>query len=268
MAPDIILPYLWGGLVAAAIAIGAHRAHTLTTDGALAAFAVGTLTFGSGGWPATVLLLAFFVPSVGLSRLGKTRKRLLGDIAKGGPRDARQVLANGGASTVAIVLARIDTAHVEIWLAAFAAGYAAATADTWSTEIGTLAKGAPRSILTFRPIATGLSGGVTVQGTAAALAGALWIGSAALVMSYTAPIAALVVVLGFAGAILDSVLGAAAQALRFCPHCRRACENDPHVCGTATVPLRGYAWLDNDGVNLAATCIPAALAAAGTLVIG
>jgi uncharacterized protein (TIGR00297 family) len=257
---ELALPYAWGGLFAAAIALAAWRAQSLTADGAVAAFVVGTATFGSGGWAATVILLAFFLSSVGLSRVGKARKRGLRDIAKGGPRDARQVLANGGAATVCIVLARIDTAHAAGWLAGFATGYAAATADTWSTEIGTLARGTPRSILTGRPIATGLSGGVSVQGTLAALGGALWIALAAAATGYSVVVATIVGILGFGGALLDSVLGAAAQVLRYCPACDRACENDPHACGTPTTRLRGFSGLDNDGVNFAATAVPAALA--------
>jgi uncharacterized protein (TIGR00297 family) len=257
---ELALPYAWGGLFAAAIALAAWRARSLTVDGACAAFVVGTATFGSGGWAATIVLLAFFASSVGFSRLGKARKRALGDIAKGGPRDAMQVLANGGAATVCIVFARIDLAHAAAWLAGFATGYAAATADTWSTEIGTLARGTPRSILTGAPIATGLSGGVSVQGTLAALGGAIWIALAAAATGYGLAVAAIVAILGFGGALFDSVLGAAAQVLRWCPACERACENDPHVCGTRTTRLRGFAWLDNDGVNFAATALPAALA--------
>ncbi len=260
--PDLALPFVWGGLFAAAIALAAWRARSLTRGGALAAFVVGTATFGCGGIPATAILLAFFITSVGLSRLGKARKRALGDIAKGGPRDALQVLANGGAATACMVLAQIDHARAAGWLAGFATAYAAATADTWSTEIGTLARGFPRSILTGKPLATGLSGGVSWQGTLAAVAGALWIAIVAQAASYSLAVSAIVMALGFAGAMLDSLLGAAAQALRFCPRCERPCENDPHVCGTATTPLRGLAWLDNDGVNFAATTAPAGVAVA------
>jgi len=76
--------------------LAADRAHALTRGGALAAFVVGSVTYASGGIPFTAILLAFFVPSVAVSRIGRTRKRALVDIGKGGPRDALQVLANGG----------------------------------------------------------------------------------------------------------------------------------------------------------------------------
>jgi len=89
------LDLLIGALFAGAIAVAARRARALTTGGALAAFAVGTVTYASGTLGFTFVLLAFFVPSVVLSRVGKRRKRALVDIGKAGARDAMQVLANG-----------------------------------------------------------------------------------------------------------------------------------------------------------------------------
>jgi uncharacterized membrane protein len=57
-----------------------------------------------------------------------------------------------------------------------------------------------------------------------------------------------------AGALFDSLLGATVQAMFFCPTCGRETERHPrHSCGTATKHVRGWAWLDNDGVNFAAS---------------
>jgi hypothetical protein len=145
--------------------------------GAIAAFVVGALTFGAGTLGTALLLLAFFISSTLLSRAGKARKRELVDIGKGGPRDAAQVLANGGAATVcALAWVLVDHGNgSSFWFLAFAGAYAAATADTWGTEIGTLAAEPPRSIVSRKPIATGLSGGVTPAGTSAEIAGAVLI---------------------------------------------------------------------------------------------
>ena len=223
--------------------------HALTIGGAVAAFLVGTLTYGAGGWPYGVVLLTFFVTSVALSRAGRARKKRIVDIGKGGPRDATQVLANGGVATVCAVCALLF--HSVPWAAAFAGAYAAATADTWGTEIGTLARGAPVSILTFRPIATGLSGGVTLPGTAAEVAGALILAltAGALGVAPWFPVA----LAGIAGALVDSALGASLQVLRWCAQCQRTCETEPHVCGANTEIVRGANWMTNDGVNFACT---------------
>jgi uncharacterized protein (TIGR00297 family) len=250
-----------GALFAALIAGLAWRVRALSAGGAVAAFAVGTCTFGAGGLAGTAILLAFFISSVGLTRVGRARKRRLTDVAKGGPRDALQVLANGGVAT-ACILAALGGGNR--WSVAFAGAYAAATADTWGTEIGTLAAALPRSLFTARTLATGLSGGITAAGTAAEAAGALFI---ALVAAGTglAPdlrAAAAIAAGGIAGAFADSALGASVQERRWCPACERLCENDPHACGTETIHRGGLSWMSNDMVNFLATFAGAAVALA------
>lgn len=229
-------------------------------SGAIAAFIIGAITFGIGGWQAALVLFAFFIPSVALSRIGKRRKRELVDIGKQGARDAWQVAANGGIAAAALLLGPHFGAAA---FAAFAGAFAAASADTWGTEIGTLARGTPRSLFTLKPVSTGLSGGVTWQGTLAEIAGALVVAAIAAGLH----IAALssIAIAGVAGAFLDSALGATAQSLRFCPSCQRECEINPHACGTPTQLRRGFAWFENDAVNFAATACGAVIAALLTL---
>ncbi len=246
---------LIGCALALVVAFAAYRAHALTASGAIAAFIVGAATFSIGGWTAALVLFAFFIPSTLLSRIGKRRKRELVDVGKQGARDAWQVAANGGIAALAVLLApRFGSAM----LAAFAGGFAAASADTWGTEIGTLARGTPRSILTLRPVPAGLSGGITWQGTIAEIAGAFVVAAVAAVL-HLAPLVP-VAIAGIAGAFLDSVLGATAQSLRYCPSCARECETNPHACGTPTELRRGLGWFENDAVNFAATLCGAVVA--------
>jgi uncharacterized protein (TIGR00297 family) len=265
-----------GAAVAALIAFAAVRVHALTRSGAIAAFAVGALTFAAGTLGSALILLAFFLTSVAFSRAGKKRKRELVDIGKGGPRDAWQVLANGGIATACLLVwAYADHSNaLSPWFAAFAGAYAAATADTWGTEIGTLAAKPPRSILTGKVLATGLSGGVSSAGTAAEIAGAVLIAvltPAALLLALPGTPVTLhtlsrlllpVFVGGFGGALIDSLLGATLQDRRWCPACQRECEVSLHGCGTTTERRRGLPWLTNDAVNFAATAIGAAIASA------
>jgi uncharacterized protein (TIGR00297 family) len=228
----------------------------LTASGAVAATFVGTCAFGAFGAAGAGILLAFFVSSVLLSRYGKARKAKLVDVDKQGPRDAAQVLANGGAAALCALVALGGDPRFAI---AFCGAFAAATADTWATEIGTLMRRPPVSILTFRKMPTGLSGGVTIAGSVASIVGALWIALAASFAVGTAAIVAIALG-GIVGALADSILGASLQSLRWCPACGRACETNPHVCGTATVPARGASWITNDAVNFAATALGAAIA--------
>lgn len=226
-----------------------------------------------------MILLAFFLSSVALGRVGRARKKQLTDVGKLGARDAAQVLANGGVATAcALLLSIIPEPWFPVAVTAFAGAYAAATADTWGTEIGTLVRGAPRSIITLRPIATGISGGVTAAGTLAEAGGAAFIGLiAALLMPRSAMNAAMhidngfvefaaVALGGLAGAVADSILGATVQELRRCPACERTCEIDPHTCGTAAPLVRGVRGWSNDLVNGAATLIGALVAGSLALV--
>lgn len=228
-----------GAALAAIVAVLAYRARALTVHGAAAAFAVGTIVFGSGGWPAAAVLFAFFIPSTLISRIGGKH---------GPPRSGWQVLANG---SVAAVCALAATRGSSAFSAAFAGAFAAASADTWGTEIGTLSRRPPVSILTFRTLQAGRSGGVTVLGSGATVCGALCVALAASATG-VAPFWS-VAAGGIAGALLDSVLGASLQALRWCPSCECDCETRLHGCGAQTILRRGAGWLENDGVNFAAT---------------
>jgi len=276
------LDVLIGAAFAGIIAFVAWRAKALTRSGAIAAFVVGTLTYGAGTIGFTIILLAFFGSSVVLSRLGRARKHALVDVGKHGARDALQVLANGGVATACAVAFAFT--HDARWAIAFASAYAAATADTWATELGTLWGRSPRSIVNFKPMATGMSGGVTLIGTGAEIAGALWIGIFAplgIVLAFIGSGAdfgwasnvpsvvgiglgeiAVVPIAGVAGATADSLLGATVQELRRCDVCDRTCETDPHACGNPTRLVRGVRGLSNDVVNLVATAVGAGVAVA------
>jgi uncharacterized membrane protein len=60
---------------------------------------------------------------------------------------------------------------------------------------------------------------------------------------------------------VDSLLGAWVQVIYYCPACEKETERHPtHSCGTATMPLRGLPWLQNDWVNTACTLSGALIA--------
>jgi uncharacterized protein (TIGR00297 family) len=244
-----------GAFFAALVALFAYRANALTAAGAIAAFAVGAIVFGSGGWPAAAVLFAFFLPSTILSRVGADRKRLIAPDARQSARSAWQVVANGGvAALCAFAAPRLGAPFA----AAFAGAFAAASADTWGTELGMLSRRPPISILTLRTLRAGVSGGVTPLGLLSSVGGALCVALVAG-LARVAPFGA-VAAGGIAGAILDSVLGASLQALRWCPGCNCECETRRHHCGAATTLRRGASFLENDSVNFAATLCGAVVA--------
>jgi uncharacterized protein (TIGR00297 family) len=239
-----------GALLAAAIAVLAHRAGSLTTSGAVAALIVGTVC-AAAGWGWAVLLIAFFVASSLLSRLGEAEKtaRTASVVEKGAARDAVQVVANGGAYALAAVGALVT--GWSGWAAFGAGALATSTADTWATEIGTLAGGRPRSILSGRHLPVGASGGVTVVGTVASIAGSAFIAGVAALLGWHAAEARAAALAGVAGSVVDSLLGAVVQERRWCDRCVAATERHVHTCGTSTRRIGGVPGFQNDAVNLA-----------------
>jgi uncharacterized protein (TIGR00297 family) len=243
-------------VLAVAIAGIAYLRGSLSRSGAIAAVGVATACV-LAGWSWAILLIAFFVTSTALSGFGRVRKRAVtGDVVeKGGERDAVQVLANGGVyAALAIAYAGLPQPWIK---AAAAAALAASTADTWATEIGTLSRHAPRDILSFRPVAPGTSGGVTLAGTLASLGGAIFIAIVVVILGWPRSAAYGAVIGGFAGSLADSLLGSRLQEKMWCPQCERGTERAIHSCGTITVRAGGIPGIENDMVNFLSSVIGA-----------
>ena len=256
-----MLKLLLGFLFAALIAFAAYRAQSLSKSGAWGALLEGTIIFGLGGWEWAVLLMAFFVSSSALTRLfGKKKVSLNEKFDKGGTRDIGQVLANGAIASILAGLHFFFPAASWTWVM-FAASLAAVNADTWATELGVLSPSLPRLITSWKPVERGTSGGISLYGTLAAAGGAGFIAIFAGVLGNSAipsgllpsPVLlfSLSTIAGLLGSMFDSFLGATVQAIYHCPQCDKETERHPiHTCGTKTVQVRGWSWLNNDRVNL------------------
>jgi len=251
-----------GLAIASAVALVARRLQSLSGSGAVAAAAIGAIAVVAG-WSWGVVLIAYFVAASVLSRFRASEKesRTGGRLEKGGARDAAQVLANGAIFALAAIGSA--TSPDPMWQALGAGALAASAADTWATEIGTLGRAAPRSILDWSPVAVGTSGGVTAIGFAGGVAGAASIALVTWLVGWSriATVAALIG--GVVGCVLDSAIGASLQARRWCAACGMATEQRLHGCGSPTTVTGGLRWLDNDGVNALSTVAGALFGATG-----
>jgi uncharacterized protein (TIGR00297 family) len=248
---------------AATISLAARRVRALTRGGALAATAVGATVVAGSGIRGGAMLVAFFVSSTLLGRVPATVHL---EQRRGRERDAVQVMANGGVAAVMALASSLTLSRTRsLFIAGFGGAVATATADTWATEIGSRSRMTPRSIVTLRPTAPGASGGVTVAGLTASAVGAALIAGLA-----SAPVhgrsrhlsirAIPIAVGGFTGALVDSMLGATVQEVRFCDACAVETEERLHRCGVQTRVIRGAPWCDNDTVNALATAAGATTA--------
>ncbi len=158
------------------------------------------------------------------------------------------------------LLYRITAA--EICILAFAASFAVANSDTWASEIGTLSKNPPVSIINGKPLPRGLSGGISLLGTVASLAGSAFIAtvfSLGCAHFYTTlepswRVFALITASGFIGSLVDSVLGATVQGKFYSRMHGRVVEEADYL-GEKTRHLTGLPFITNDLVNLSSALL-------------
>ncbi len=237
----------WGIVLAAAISVASWRLKFLTPSGSVATFLLASAVFGIGGWKWTVPILTFFVLSSVLSRLGNDRKRAFENVfEKTGARDHVQVAANGGIPGALILLQSLLPA-VDLY-PVYVGALAAATADTWGTEVGTYVRGGTIQLPAFRAVPPGTNGGISAAGFLGGVAGAAVIALSAMGWAGGRVGGGPIIAAGVVGALVDSVLGATLQARFACVVCGKPTERFRH-CQEATTHTGGLLWMRNDAVN-------------------
>ena len=242
--------WILSAFLAAIVVAVAYRLRSLSAGGAVAAVLIGTIIVGTGGWWPGVILVVFFATSSLLSRSESAQ-------ARGSRRDWVQVLANGWGMLLGCVL--FTFTGWEPWLLFGIGAIAAATADTWSSEIGRFSDSPPRLITNGMVVSPGTSGAITLLGTMASIAGAALIAMlttlAVSIDSLPSELSVFIVFIGItlagiSGGMLDSFLGATVQEKRWCDTCEKSTEANPHICGTTTRHIGGIARVTNDVVNM------------------
>ncbi len=274
MSPSARL--LLGFVISSLIGYAGYRKRALSFSGVAGAMLVGTTIFGSGGWIWGMLLITFFVLSSALSAYKKAAKQQLAEkFAKGARRDLAQTLANGGCGAL-LALAACFYPQPAL-LAAFVGAMATVNADTWATELGVLSPRPPRLVTTGRVVEPGTSGGVSLLGTLATLAGGLSIGLAAVLFLLldgilggpgyvllgadttqgTLVLLPVATLGGLAGSLCDSILGATLQTIYYSTRRAKETERKVDLDGDPNEHLRGWKWLNNDWVNFLSSAVGA-----------
>jgi uncharacterized protein (TIGR00297 family) len=243
---DILIGFFFSSV----IVLISYRVKFLTLSGSIATFILAGLIFSLGGIRWSVPILTFFILS---SILSKWRKKKNEEVElyfeKTGVRDHMQVIANGGLGGILVVLNAIKPN--ELYYLIYLATLSAVCADTWATEIGTWKKTSTYNILNFRPIEQGVSGGISIIGTAGSVMGAAAIAFSGFAWNVI-PVSqyfVLIIVSGLFGSLFDSYLGATIQAQNLCVVCKKVTEKKLH-CGSEADHHQGYKWINNDMVNL------------------
>lgn len=191
-------------------ALGAYKAGFINMRGAIAGTIVAW-ALAAAGLAVFAIFMFFFVSASLLTRLRGSWKAQHGlkDVAG---RSIAQVV---GVGTPMALFALLYIIGVRQALTATVAAIAIATADTWASEVGVAYGGRPRLITKpWVRVEPGTSGGVTPAGTLASLAGAGAVGLLSYLLLGLNPF--VVWGLGFAGDVLDSIVGAVAQRKYIC----------------------------------------------------
>ncbi|MBN1398058.1 MAG: DUF92 domain-containing protein [Bacteroidetes bacterium] len=231
------------------IAAISYKIKFLTTSGAVAVFLLASTIYGLGGWKWTIPILTFFILSSALSIIGKRRKQQVEHLFdKTSNRDWGQVAANGGIAGMLIILQYIFP-RTNLY-PAFLGSIAAATADTWGTEIGVWFRGRTILLPGFKKVDPGTNGGISLAGFIGGTVGAFVISASAYTWDASVRAILIVTTSGIAGSLIDSYLGATVQSIYLCPECNKRTERRYH-CNSNTSFVKGIRWITNDLVNLA-----------------
>ena len=220
------------GAVTLGFALLARALRGVDRSGMLAGGAACFLLFVGTGPSAFAVLAALFLMTWIATRFGYRRKQDLGVAERGDGRNAWQVLANLAVAALGSVA--FGMTGNRAWLFASAAALAEAATDTVASEIGQTRGQTAVLITTWKPVAAGTDGGITIAGTIAGIAAGVVIATVAA-GSEMIPRAQFWIpaATGLVGMLVDSVLGATLQRRR---------------------------WINNEAVNFFGTLAAAALA--------
>ncbi len=264
----------------------AYKRRGLSLGGVVTAIAIAITVFLTG-WQTFLIFLLFFLSSTLLTKWRYKVKEEKQAAETGQGRGWRQVIGAGGiASVFALALAAnlVNRCYnpepsplLKAFFTAMLAAIATSNADTWAVEVGAAFNREPRLITKpWVRVPVGTSGGVTIIGELASMAGSLLISLAALTLYWISSayqlypwsifavsplrLALIVFIFGWLGEILDSVVGATLQVKYFCPRCKKLTDKKIHKCGLKTKYYGGFKIVSNEVTNLIATFISSTIA--------
>lgn len=203
-------PFVLAFGLTSAFALTAWGLRAVSASGAIAGFVLTLIISLAVGPPGFVAVLVLFLLTLLATRFGYAQKKRQGRAERHGGRTGAQVLANLGAATMVVVPLLVTRRLSYVLLAGFTAALAEAAADTVSSEVGQVLSPRRAYLITnFERIDTGTDGGISFAGCMAGLiaSGIVCVACEKFYLLLTRWFW-LAVVIGVAGMLLDSVLGA------------------------------------------------------------
>ena len=228
---------LVGGVIVLFLVWFVRSRNWLDQTGSLAALWIAAILWMSGGWKALSAPVFLLV-------VGSITGKLIRPNHASEKRSAQQVFSNGLLGVVLYMLYGM-TGQFH-WLLLAWGSFAISVCDTISSEVGVAVGGRTYNAVTLRSMQPGLSGGISLAGTAGGLAALLLLVLFLGVILPVSPIQLLwVLSTGLIGMLVDSILGSKWQALW------RQGEAWSEVSSSSPqeVLVKGLPWLDNHWVN-------------------
>jgi len=215
--PAIAWPWL---AVHTGLTIAGWLLRTVDVSGAIAGWILGAVIVVVGGPPLYVALLAFFIIGTAATKLGYAKKASEGLAQeRGGRRGAAHAFANAGVAAACAVACWRGLGLVPLFMGV--AALATAAADTAGSEIGQLLGRTTFLPLSFRRVARGTEGAISLEGTLAGIVAAFIVGVSAVAMAvhhlrpgFTGTVVidrfhtvAVLTACGFLGSYIESILG-------------------------------------------------------------
>jgi uncharacterized protein (TIGR00297 family) len=203
--------WLLAGILLTGMALSV-RLRKLTLTGALTGGLLALFIYLGSGFTGIGIMAAFFI--MGTLATGhriEVKEALKAAEKSKGKRNAMQVLSNAGLPAICGLLAWIFPEQAYPFQLMMAAAFSSATADTLSSELGTLYGKKFYNIATFRKDRKGLDGVVSLEGTLIGLLGSIVI-AVLFALGFDWSLGPLwILVAGTVGNLADSLLGATLQ---------------------------------------------------------
>ena len=227
-----------------------HRLPVLTARGWVHGGALGTMLWGTMGWPGWLMVVLYLALGSAVTRLGLRRKQALQLAeARGGRRGPGNLWGSAATGlSLAVLMAMAPAGARSLLTLGFVASFAAKLGDTCGSEIGKRWGGRTLLITTLQPVPAGTEGAVTITGTVAGVVAVVLYAALALALLRPSigpgPLAQLVLltVAATVATTVESWIGATWQGR--------------------------VAWLTNELVNAALTVVAALLAMGAALGVG
>lgn len=226
-------------LLPSIFALFALARKKVTIPAGILAWICGIIITYTGGIPAFIALALTFILTILSDKLKKNNRD--------GKRTIYQIISNVLTCTLCLIIYYFKKA--DIFYVMYYAVLASSLSDTLASSIGSLSKNDPINLFKFKRVEKGSSGGISFLGITASILGGIIIGLVYYYVTYNTAKYLIIIIMGLLGSLIDSILGITIQGKYKCSKCSKIVENKVH-CHTKTILIQGFAFVNNDVVNL------------------